>query len=81
MRTLAPLFSPRSIALVGATADIAKLSCVVLKNLLRFKGWVYPVTPAAPEVLARRPNTPWRGGNRSRGAASALSPTPAVPGC
>jgi acetyltransferase len=57
MQTLSPLFSPRSIALVGATGDVAKLSCVVLKNLLRFKGRVYPVTPAAPEVLGLRAYT------------------------
>jgi len=54
MQGLAPLFSPRSIALVGATDDREKLAGIVMTNLLRFRGGVYPVTPDAPEVFGYR---------------------------
>lgn len=39
------LFAPRTIALVGASADEGKLAGIVLRNLRRFRGRLYAVTP------------------------------------
>ncbi|MEW6162175.1 MAG: acetate--CoA ligase family protein [Nitrospirota bacterium] len=45
------LFSPRSIALIGAAHTEEKLGGVILKNLLRFRGRVYPVNPRYTEIM------------------------------
>ena len=52
---LDPLFRPRSIAVVGASRDPAKLGHVLLKNVLDygFAGEVYPVNPQGGEILGR----------------------------
>lgn len=49
---LAALFSPRSVALVGASSDPAKLGGRPLRNLLAFgyEGRIYPVNARAAEV-------------------------------
>jgi acyl-CoA synthetase (NDP forming) len=39
------LFHPSSIALIGASHSVEKLGGSVLKNLLRFKGRLYPINP------------------------------------
>ncbi|MET0293912.1 MAG: CoA-binding protein, partial [Phenylobacterium sp.] len=51
-RDLAPLFSPRAIAVFGASADPRRLGSTVLRNLLAssFKGHVYPVGRSGGEV-------------------------------
>jgi acyl-CoA synthetase (NDP forming) len=51
MNDLDPFFEPRSIAVVGAAHTEAKLGGVVLKNLLGFRGKVYPVNPKYPELM------------------------------
>jgi acyl-CoA synthetase (NDP forming) len=51
MALLDSLFSPRSIALIGASHTEEKLGGVILKNLLRFKGKVYPVNPKYKELM------------------------------
>lgn len=51
MRSLTPLFEPKSIALVGAAHTEMRLGGVVLKNLLGFKGKVYPVNPKYDELM------------------------------
>ncbi len=50
--SLAALFSPRSVALVGASSDPRKLGGRPLHNLLQFgyRGRIYPVNPGASEV-------------------------------
>lgn len=45
------LFNPKSIALIGAAHTEEKLGGVILKNLLRFKGKVYPVNPKYTEIM------------------------------
>ncbi|MEK7468668.1 MAG: acetate--CoA ligase family protein [Planctomycetota bacterium] len=54
-RALDPLFRPRSIAVVGASRDPAKLGHVLLKNVLDygFEGEVFPVNPSGGEILGR----------------------------
>ncbi|MDI6728142.1 MAG: CoA-binding protein [Thermodesulfovibrionales bacterium] len=45
------LFSPKSIALIGAAHSEEKLGGVILKNLLKFRGRVYPVNPNYTELM------------------------------
>ncbi len=45
------LFRPRSIALIGAAHSEEKLGGVILKNLLKFRGRVYPVNPNYTELM------------------------------
>jgi len=45
------LFNPKSIALIGAAHTEEKLGGVILKNLLRFRGRVYPVNPKYTELM------------------------------
>ena len=51
MNSLDPLFCPKSVALIGASATGEKLGGVVLKNLLGPKGRVYPVNPLYRELM------------------------------
>ncbi|HSB31913.1 MAG TPA: CoA-binding protein, partial [Candidatus Sulfobium mesophilum] len=54
MNSVAPLFEPKSIALVGAAHTEMRLGGVVLKNLLSFRGRVYPVNPKYDELMGIR---------------------------
>lgn len=47
------LFSPSSIAVIGASRKPGKIGYAIVKNLLEygFKGKIYPVNPAASEIL------------------------------
>jgi len=49
--SLDSLFNPESIALIGASHTEEKLGGVILKNLLKFKGRVYPVNPGYNELM------------------------------
>lgn len=51
MDNLDYLFKPNSIALIGAAHTEEKLGGVILKNLLKFKGAVYPVNPKYGELM------------------------------
>lgn len=51
MTTLGPLFEPVSVALVGAAHTDKKLGGVVLKNLLGFRGKIFPVNPKYDELM------------------------------
>jgi acyl-CoA synthetase (NDP forming) len=50
------LFNPRSIALIGASADAARLTARAQIYLRRhgFPGALYPINPRASEVLGER---------------------------
>jgi acyl-CoA synthetase (NDP forming) len=51
MTPLGPLFEPGSVALVGAAHTELKLGGVVMKNLLGFRGKVFPVNPRYDELM------------------------------
>ena len=53
IRNLHSLFSPRSVALIGASERPASLGSVVLRNLLQggFKGPIWPVNPKRSTVM------------------------------
>ena len=48
------LFSPRSIAVIGASADPKKIGYAILRNLLPFPGELYVVNPNHPEILGKK---------------------------
>ncbi|MDD1706010.1 MAG: acetate--CoA ligase family protein, partial [Methanoregulaceae archaeon] len=48
------LFHPKSIAVVGASADPKKIGYAIFRNLLSFPGILYPVNPNHDEVLGRQ---------------------------
>lgn len=58
MQQLAPasLLSPRSIAIIGASADLAKTSARPLQYLINggYEGRIYPINPRADEILGVR---------------------------
>jgi len=49
---LDPLFKPRSVALIGASAKELSIGNVIIKNLLHyhFKGPIYPINPKVDEI-------------------------------
>ncbi|HID80663.1 MAG TPA: hypothetical protein EYP48_02980, partial [Ignisphaera sp.] len=49
---LEPFFSPRSIAVVGASRDPSKAGYQIVLNLkAKFRGKIYPINPYADEIL------------------------------
>ncbi len=54
--SLQPFFTPRGVAVIGASRDPSKLSYGVMRNLLDpdhgYPGPVYPVNPRASEILS-----------------------------
>ena len=50
------IFHPRSIAVIGASAEDGKIGNSVMKNLINggFKGEIYPVHPKADEILGKK---------------------------
>ena len=52
---LEPFFSPKSVAVIGASTHPAKLGYAVLKNLVEGgyggRGIIYPINPGASEIL------------------------------
>ncbi len=51
MSALSPLFSPKGIAVVGASADPEKAGHVLLRVLSGYPGPLYPVNPRGGEIL------------------------------
>ncbi len=53
MKKLDPIFSPRSVAVVGASATPGKVGHDLFENILtgRFTGTLYPVNPKADSIL------------------------------
>jgi len=51
MNFLDSLFNPSSIALIGAAHTENKLGGIVLKNLLKFMGAIYPVNPKYGKIM------------------------------
>ncbi|MBN1315376.1 MAG: acetate--CoA ligase [Anaerolineales bacterium] len=53
---LETLFSPQSVAVVGASANPSKLGYNVLENLIKygFQGSIYPINPKSEEILGKK---------------------------
>lgn len=56
INSLSPLLTPRSIAIIGASKEPAKLGYVLVKNVIDygFQGAIYPINPAGGEVLGKK---------------------------
>ena len=56
MRDIKPLVAPRSIAVIGASANPTKSGGVLFNNLIKgdFKGPLYPINRSAPEVMGKK---------------------------
>ena len=50
------LLSPRSVAVIGASADEKKVGHYVLKNLITqgYEGDVYPINPKPGDILGKK---------------------------
>lgn len=51
---LDPLFNPKTIAVIGASRDKAKVGSVILKSLMNFHGKLYPVNPNARFIFGHK---------------------------
>ncbi|MFI5270092.1 MAG: CoA-binding protein, partial [Chloroflexota bacterium] len=53
---LEALFRPKSVAVIGASADPAKLGFTLVRNLVDydFAGAIYPINPSARDILGQR---------------------------
>jgi acyl-CoA synthetase (NDP forming) len=80
MTKLGPLFEPRSVALVGAAHTEKKLGGVVLKNLLRFGGKLFPVNPKYDELMGVKAYRTIADIPESADLALVLRPADEVPG-
>lgn len=74
------LFSPGSVAVIGASSDPQKIGYVVLRNLLQFPGPVYPVNPKSQEILGKRAYPRITEVPGEVDTAVIAIPAPAVPG-
>jgi acetyltransferase len=56
MRDIRPLVAPRSIAVIGASANPSKSGGVLFDNLVkgRFHGPLFPINRSAPQVMGRK---------------------------
>ncbi|MEW6110081.1 MAG: CoA-binding protein [Nitrospirota bacterium] len=79
MNSLDLLFNPESITLIGASHTVEKLGGVILRNLLRFKGEVYPVNPKYTELMGMRSYKSIKDIPRSFDLAIIMRPAPEVP--
>ncbi len=73
-------FKPKSVCLIGASHDKTKLGGVILRNLLKFKGKVYPVNPKYKKLMGIKsypsvPDIP-----ASVDLSIIMRPAPEVPG-
>ncbi|MHB8780275.1 MAG: acetate--CoA ligase alpha subunit [Candidatus Geothermincolia bacterium] len=75
------LFRPRSIAVIGASAQEGKVGRVIMDNLLAsgFPGAIYPVNPRATEILGIQAYPDIAGIGHSPDMAVIIIPAQAVP--
>jgi acetyltransferase len=76
------LFSPRSVAVVGATEKAGSVGRTILWNLIRnpFGGTVYPINPKRPNVLGIRAWPSVKALPEPVDLAVIVTPAPTVPG-
>lgn len=76
------LLSPSSIAVIGASAEEAKVGHIVLKNILTqgFKGKLYPVNPKGGEILGMKAVTSVSAIEGALDLAVIVTPGKTVPG-
>ena len=52
-KDLQSFFTPKGVAIIGASSNPGKLSHGILKNLIQYgyQGGIYPVNPGSKEIL------------------------------
>lgn len=78
--SLSSIFSPRSIAVIGASDRAGSVSRSVMENLATFPGKVFPVNPKRAEVMGRRAFPSLRGIGEPVDLAVIITPATTVPG-
>ncbi len=81
-RPLDPIFSPKSIAVIGATETVGSVGRTILDNLIKggFAGDIYPVNPKRPTVLGLTAYTSISTVPQVPDLAVIITPPPTVPG-
>ena len=81
-RPLSPIFSPKSVAVIGATETIGSVGRTILENLIKggFTGMIYPVNPKRPTVLGLPAYTSITAVPAKPDLAIVITPPATVPG-
>lgn len=80
LNPFAAFFSPRSVAVVGATEAAGSVGRAVLENLATFEGRVFPVNPKRAVVLGRPAYTSLAALPEAADLAVIVTPAATVPG-
>jgi len=81
-RPLDPIFSPKSIAIIGATETLNSVGRTILENLQKggYTGQLYPVNPKRPTVLGLKAYTSIKEVPGTPDLAVIITPPATVPG-
>ena len=81
-RPLDPIFSPKSVAVIGATETLGSVGRTILDNLIKggFAGKIFPVNPKRPTVLGLPAYTSISAVPETPDLAVIITPPPTVPG-
>lgn len=77
---LSSIFSPRRVALIGATENVGSVGRAVIENLGCFPGEVYPINPKRTTVLGRKAYPSVGSVPATPDLAVIVTPAPTVPG-
>ena len=81
-RPLDPIFSPKSVAVIGATETLNSVGRTIMDNLIKggFAGTIYPVNPKRPTVLGIKAYTSITEVPEKADLAVIITPPATVPG-
>jgi acetyltransferase len=81
-RPLDPIFSPKSVAVIGATENPGSVGRTILENLIKggFAGMIYPVNPKRDTVLGVKAYPSIKAVPAKPDLAVIITPPPTVPG-
>jgi acetyltransferase len=81
-RPLDPIFSPKSVAVIGATENIGSVGRTILDNLIKgnFPGKIFPVNPKRDTVLGVKAYPSITAVPETPDLAVIITPPPTVPG-
>jgi acetyltransferase len=81
-RPLSPIFSPQSIAVIGATESVGSVGRTILENLVKggFAGPIYPVNPKRDTILGIKAFPSITAVPAKVDLAVIITPPPTVPG-
>ena len=81
-RQLDPIFSPQTVAIIGATETVGSVGRTVVENLQKggFKGTIYPVNPKRPGILGLKAYPDIKSLPEAPDLAVIITPPATVPG-